>query len=139
MTLPRVFAAGGMVTEPELRFSNAGKAWVRLRLACKDRQRGQSGEWEDGPTTFLTVVAFGQTAQNLCDSAAVGDMLAVEGRLQMNEWEDQQGQKRTDYRIVADTIAVALTFNTAKTPKVTGNGAHKPTEAPKKQDDEFPF
>lgn len=125
MPLPSITAIGGLVRDPELKFSKNNQPWVRFSLACKDRVRGQSGEWQDGEATFITVKAFGRVAENLIESAAVGDTLTVVGKLQQDRWETEDGQKRSDFSIIADTIAVAITWNTAKTPRVLGenNGA----------------
>jgi single-strand DNA-binding protein len=140
--LPFVSAEGGLVKTPELAFSNAGKPWVRARIACKERQRGQSGEWQDGPATFIDVVCFGRTAENLVESADTGDTIQVVGRLQMNEWEGDDGVKRTSYRIVADMIGVSLAFTPAPTQRVRGTTSEpvKRTPPPTPADDlPFPF
>ena len=127
MTLPRVTLEGGVVIAPELAFSSAGKPWVRLRVACNDRKRGTSGEWEDGPTTFINVVAFGRQAENLAESVAVGDTIMAAGRLEMREWEDDKGQ-HTTYQIVADEVGVSMLWGAAKTERVLRDT--KPTPAP---------
>ena len=120
--LPFVSAEGGLVRTPELAFSNAGKAWARARIACKERVRGQSGAWEDGPATYIDVVCFGRTAENLCESADTGDTIHAVGRLQMNEWEGDDGVKRSSFRIVADMVAVSLAFTPAPTQRVREQG-----------------
>jgi single-strand DNA-binding protein len=121
MALPRVSLEGGLVRDPELRFTQAGKAWASCRVATKDRVRGADGQWTDGPATFIDVVCFGRIAENLAESAAQGDLIVVEGRLQQNDYEKQDGTKVTSYRIVADSIGVALTFGAAKTARVSGD------------------
>lgn len=125
MTLPFVSAEGGLVRSPELAFSNAGKPWARGRIACKERQRGQSGEWQDGPSTFIDFVCFGRAAENLIDSADTGDTIQVAGRLQMNEYEANDGSKRTSYRIVADTVAVSINWTPAPTQRMREQGQHQ--------------
>ena len=119
MTLPQVTLEGGLVQEPTLRFTPAGKGWAALRVACKDRVRGQNGEWTDGPTTYIDVVVFGKAAENITESATTGDTVTVTGRLQQNDYE-VEGVKRTSYRIVADFIGVSMLWNAAKTPRVLG-------------------
>lgn len=119
MTLPQIVAEGGLVAIPELRFSNSGNPWASLRIACKDRVRGQSGEWTDGPTTFIDVVVFGRAAENLIESADKGDTIVVVGKLQQREWEAEDGTKRSSYSIKADTVAVSINWNKAVTPRLS--------------------
>ena len=152
MSLPLVTLEGGLVKDPELRFTPAGKGWAALRVACKDRVRGQNGEWTDGPTTYIDVVVFGKAAENITESASIGDTITVSGRLQQNDYERQDGTKVTSYRIVADHVGVSMLWNPAKTPRTLGEGGGKKAAAagdnadpwgggwePQAQTDEPPF
>jgi single-strand DNA-binding protein len=112
MALPLVFVEGGLVADPELAYSQGGKAWARCRLVAKDRVRGDNGQWQDGDATFIDLVCFGKQAENLMESCSKGDTIVAQGRLKQREYE-VDGQKRTSYQIVADSVAVALTWHPA--------------------------
>lgn len=116
--LPRINGEFGVVSEPEIKFSQNGKAWARVRCVAKDRKRGQNGEWEDGDPLFIDVIVFGKHAENLIESVAKGDSIVVDGKLSPNTWTDDNGNERKDMRIIADEIAVSLRWNPAKTPRM---------------------
>lgn len=108
MGLPSVSAVGGLIDDPSIQFSTAGKAWLRGRLACKDRVRGADGSWTDGDATFIDFVVFGRDAEHFADTASKGDTVMLSGRLQQQSWDDKEtGAKRTSYRIVVDEIGVS--------------------------------
>jgi len=141
--LPRATVECGVVAEPELRFSGAGKAWASVRVVAKDRKRGDKGEWEDGDPFFFNVTVFGRQAENLVESVVVGDMIIVEGKFEENTWETKEGETRKDMRLIASTIGVSLLWNPAKTPKMLGEATGaRPAAAkadPFAQDDKPPF
>lgn len=125
--LPFTFVEGGLVADPELAFSQGGKAWARCRLVAKDRRRGDNGQWEDGDATFIDVVCFGKYAENLTESASKGDTVMVWGHLKQREYE-VDGQKRTSYQIVAESVGVSLAWNPAKTERTTGTHSVSPNQ-----------
>jgi single-strand DNA-binding protein len=127
---------GGLVADPELAFSQQGKAWVRFRVACKDRVRGENGTWVDGDATFIDVVAFGKPAEHFVESVRKGDQVFVVGKLQQQEYE-KDGQKRTSYRILADTFGPTMMFGTALTAKASG--VSSPVSGYPTQSEEPPF
>jgi single-strand DNA-binding protein len=110
MPLPQISLTGGVVRDPELRFSAAGKAVASFTLACKDRVRGQNGEWTDGEATFINVVCFGKPAENLVESVEKGTLVTVTGKLEQQNWTTPEGDKRSKLQVVADTVSLALTF-----------------------------
>ena len=109
--LPRIELEGGAIADPELRFTTNGTALAKLRLVSKDRKRGANGDWEDGDPCFLTVTVFGRVAEHVAETVTKGDTVMVTGRLQQREWETDDGQKRSTYEVIADTIGVGLRWN----------------------------
>lgn len=108
MALPTVTGEFGIVGTPELRFSNDGKPWMKIRGVAKSRKRGANGAWTDGESTFIDIIVFDGLATNLTEqNLAQGDSITVTGRLAMREWE-QDGQKRTTYQITADSIGMSV-------------------------------
>jgi len=98
----RVFLAGRLTRDPELRYTSGGTAVVTLRLACNRRFRGRNGEDRD-EVLYIDVVAWGKTAENCAQYLSKGRPVFVEGRLQSRSWE-KDGQKRTTVEVVADRV-----------------------------------
>ena len=112
-----VTIAGNLTRDPELRFTQGGKAVCNLSVAVTPRRRDErTGQWEDGQTSFYNAGVWGPAAENTAESLAKGDRVLVTGRLVEREWE-QEGQSRRRHEIVADEIGVSLQFATAKPAK----------------------
>lgn len=100
--LNKIFAMGRLVRDPELRRTNSGTAVASFTLACdRDFKDKQSG---DKATDFIDVVAWRQSAEFVSRYFTKGRMAIVEGRLQMRNWTDKEGNKRTSAEIVADNV-----------------------------------
>jgi len=122
MTLPRITGAFGVVSDPEIRFTDSGNSVTKLRLVANKRVRDSNGTWTDGPTPlFIDAVAFGKIGEHLCDSVAKGDQVVVDGALEQQEWADKEtGEKRTKVQIVIDEVGVSTRWGTAKSERVAG-------------------
>jgi len=118
MGLSTVIGEFGLVTDPEIKFSDSGKAWAKFRGVNKERIRDSSGNWTDGKATFIDVVCFGKEAENLTESVLKGDSVIVIGKMQQREWTDDEGAKRVAYQVMADLIGPSLKWTPAKTPKI---------------------
>lgn len=118
--LPVITGEFGVVKEPEIKFSEKGGAWAKIRCSAKDRKRDAQGNWTDADPLYINVVV-GNGAENLVESVLPGDTITVQGRLKMREYE-VDGQKRQEYQIVADVVGVSLRWNAAKTPRMLEQG-----------------
>ncbi len=107
--LPVVSVEGRVVADPELRFAPTGTAVGSLRVVASNRKQ-VDGEWVDDKTLWLQVTCFKQLAENVADSLRRGDLVVVTGRLQTEEWENQEGQKRSRDVLIADDIGISLKF-----------------------------
>ena len=122
--LPIITGEFGVVKEPEIKFSDKGNAWAKIRCSAKDRKRDAQGNWTDGDPLYINVIV-GNGAENLVESVLPGDTITVQGRLKMREYE-VDGQKRQEYQIAADTVGVSLRWNAAKTPRMLEQGGGTP-------------
>lgn len=108
MALPVVTGEFGVVGNPDVRFSNEGKPWMKIRGVAKSRKRGANGAWTDGDSTFIDIIVFDQLAANLIEQNLAGqDSITVTGRLAMREYE-KDGQKRVSYQITADSVGMSM-------------------------------
>jgi single-strand DNA-binding protein len=97
----RVVVTGNLTRDPELR--EVGSTSVcQMRVAVNSRRKGADGQWEDKPNYF-DVVAWGAHGQNCAQYLTRGSGVAVDGRLDWREWE-QDGAKRQAVQIIADTV-----------------------------------
>jgi single-strand DNA-binding protein len=100
----RVIITGNLTRDPELRSTGGGMAVCGLRIACNTRRKdGASGEWVDKPNYF-DVTIFGRQGENAAQYLAKGRGVAIDGRLEWREWQDQQGNKRQSVDIIADNV-----------------------------------
>lgn len=115
MALPQTYLMGNLVADPVLRFTPAGKAVCSFRVACNEnRKNPQTGEWEDGTTTFLGVVVWGQNAELCAEQLFKGAKVSVSGRLKQRDWTTQEGDKRTDYEVDAFEVSLPLRARSAQ-------------------------
>ena len=102
MALPNITATGNIVADPELRFFNDGNAVVNFRIACNGRKKNrETGQWENGDTTFLTCSAFNGLAENIAQRFGKGKKITVAGQLKQREYE-KDGQKRTVFEVTVN-------------------------------------
>ncbi|MFF4751805.1 single-stranded DNA-binding protein [Streptomyces sp. NPDC001270] len=105
---------GNLVDDPELRFTPAGHAVAKFRIASTPRTFDKStNEWRDGDSLFLTVTAWRKLGENVAESLKRGDRATVVGALKQRSYEDGNGVKRTVYEIEAEDVAASLKNATA--------------------------
>lgn len=98
--LNKCFLLGRMTRDPEIRRTNGGTAVTSFTLAV-DRDYKSNGEKE---TDFIDVVAWRNTAEFVSKYFSKGRMAIVEGRLQIRDWTDKNGNKRRTAEVVADNV-----------------------------------
>lgn len=98
--LNKCFLLGRMTKDPEIRRTNGGTAVTSFTLAV-DRDFKTNREKE---TDFIEVVAWRNTAEFVSKYFSKGRMAIVEGRLQIRDWTDKNGNKRRTAEVVADNV-----------------------------------
>lgn len=99
--LNRCIIMGRLTRSPELRRTQSGKAVTSVTLAVDRDFKGQNGEKE---TDFIDIVAWGNTAEFVCNYFSKGRMAVAEGRLQLRDWTDKDGKKRKAVEVLADHV-----------------------------------
>ena len=102
--LNKVVIMGRFTKDPELRRTGSGTAVTSFSLACDRDFKSQSGDKE---TDFIEVVAWKNTAEFVSKYFSKGRMAVVEGRLQIRDWTDKAGNKRTTAEVVAENVYFA--------------------------------
>lgn len=102
--LNKVMLIGNVTRDPEIRYTPKGTALVELGLAVNRRYTAENGEKRD-ETTFVDVTFWGRTAEIANEYLRKGRSVYVEGRLQLDSWDDKQtGQKRSKLRVVGEEM-----------------------------------
>ena len=129
----QITIAGNLVDDPELRFTPAGQAVARFRVASTPRFRdNNTGEWKDGDSLFLTCNVWRQAAEHAAESLTRGMRVIVAGRLRQRSFETKEGEKRTVYEIEVDDVGPSLRNASAKVNRAArsnGNGGQGPQGA----------
>ena len=100
--LNRIVLLGRPPREPERRRTQTGPAGTPCAGGVdRDFKSRESGE---KATDFIDVVAWRQTAEFVCQYFTKGRMAVVEGRLQIRDWKDKDGNNRRSAEVVADNI-----------------------------------
>ena len=100
--LNRTIIMGRLTRDPELRHTQSGTPVASFSLAVerdfKDKSTGEKA------TDFFDVVAWRNSAEFVSRFFTKGRMAVVEGRLQVRNWTDKEGNKRRSAEILADSI-----------------------------------
>ena len=99
--LNRVILQGRLGSDPELRTTPSGAEVVTVNIAVDRDRKDANGERQ---TDWVPIVAWRSTAKFLSTYFQKGRMILVEGRLQMRNYTDRDGNKRTAAEVVADNI-----------------------------------
>ena len=140
MPLPSTQMQGNLTDAPQLRYTNAGKAWVTFTVACNERRKNEAGEWIDGDTTFLDVVAW-RNAEAIA-KLTKGARVVVVGDLKQRDFEDKDGNKRRGYQVDALYVASLITDATGQpsvAPVGTPTSWATPAATTRDLDDEYKY
>jgi single-strand DNA-binding protein len=103
--ISRVTLTGRLTRDVELRHTPSGTAVSDLRVAFTTSRKDSGGDWIDH-SNFVDVTVWGRTAETCAQYLAKGRRIGVDGRLEFEEWEAQDGSgKRSKLKVVADNIA----------------------------------
>lgn len=92
---------GRFADTPELKLTNGGNSVVTFTLAV-DRSYVKKGE--ECQTDWIDFVAWGQTAEFICNNFAKGSLIAVTGHIQTRTWADKGGKNHKAVEVVADKV-----------------------------------
>ncbi len=72
-------------------------------LAVNDRRKNANGEWIE-EVTFVDVTVWGRTAEVMSEYLSKGSPVFIEGRLKLDSWEGQDGQKRSKLKVICERM-----------------------------------
>lgn len=120
----KVFLIGNLTRDPELSETNSGVSVCRFAIAVNRRFSSQDAERQ---TDFFNVTAWRALAETVAKYTKKGNKVAVTGSIQIRNFEDNSGQKRTFVDIVADDVEFLTPKNSSS------DDDYKAAPAPRKK------
>lgn len=112
----QITVCGNLTREPELRFTQGGKPVCSFSVASGRRYQ-VNGEWQE-KTTFFDVTVWDKLGENCAASLGKGQRVVVAGRLEIEKYDDKDGNPRTSVKIIADEVGASLRWARATIEKV---------------------
>jgi single-strand DNA-binding protein len=149
-SLNKVLLMGNLTRDPEVRHTPKGTAVGDLAMAINMTYKAQDGT-EKEEVCYVDVVVWGRQAETCRDYLTKGAPVFVEGRLQLDQWEGPEGEKKSRMRVRADRVQFLSRSGGgagARGPRSEGAGGGAPSEggAPKQAspprdlpEDDVPF
>jgi len=97
----KVILIGNLTRDPELRYTPSGTAIASFGIATNRTWSGQDGE-KKVEVCYVDINMFGRRAEVINEYFSKGNPIFIEGRLQFQQWETKDGQKRNALRVVAE-------------------------------------
>lgn len=101
MALNKIVVMGRMAKTPELRTTGSGTSVTSFTLAVDRDIKNQNGSYD---TDWIDVIAWRGAAEFVSKYFKKGSSAIVDGRLQMRDWTDKDGNKRKSAEIIADHV-----------------------------------
>jgi len=138
-SLNHVVLIGNLTDDPELRYTQNGMARARFSIAVNRRWRDRDGNLQE-ETTFVPIVVWGQQAENCVNFLSKGSTVAVEGRLRIDTYQTEEGERRKVTEVVARTVQF-LDSRREGTPEETAmpERSTEVKETPPEGEEEVPF
>ena len=136
-TYNRVSIAGNLTRDPEMRPVGNDNTVVSFGMATSRKYKDKQGQMQED-TTFVDCEAWGRTAELVGQYLTKGSSALVEGRLKLDRWEDKDGNKRSQLRVVVEGVQF-LGGRGGKGEPGGGSGDRADREEPQPLDAEPPF
>ncbi len=102
-SMNKVLLVGNLTRDPQVRSTPSGATVADMGLALSDKYKNKEGEWVER-VCFVDVVAWGRQAETCGEYLSKGSPILLEGQLQFDQWQTEQGEKRSKLRVRANRI-----------------------------------
>ncbi len=102
----KVILVGNLTRDPQVRAIASGQSVCELGLAVNRTWFDQKTNSRKEETTFVDVTLWGRQAEIAGEYLSKGRSVLIEGRLQLDQWEDKDGQKRSKLRVVGENMTM---------------------------------
>lgn len=137
----KVILIGNLTRDPQVKYTTGGSAVAEIGLAVNRRWLDkQSNQWKD-ETTFVDVTLWGKTAEIAGQYLVKGKPVMIEGRLQLDTWDDREsGQKRSKLRVVGENMTMLGSKGDSDNRQPQSKPAESQSDEPAfNEGDEVPF
>ena len=100
----KVILMGNLTRDPQMSYLPSNTPVVEIGLAVNHKYKDQAGNQQE-KVCFVDCRAFGRRAEVLNQYMRKGNPLLVEGRLELDQWQDKEGQNRSKHRIFIETFS----------------------------------
>ncbi len=97
----KVCLVGRLTAKPELRYTGSNVAYTRFSVAINRTFNNAQGQRE---ADFINVIVWRRAAENVANYLDKGSLVSVEGRIQTGSYTDKDGNRRTSFDVVADSV-----------------------------------
>jgi single-strand DNA-binding protein len=123
-----VVLLGHLTRDPELRSTPNGAAVAQFGLGVNRRWRDPQGALQES-ACFVEIVAWGRQAETVAAHLTKGRAVVVEGRLELDRWETEAGERRSRLKVVAQRVTFLGRNGAGETPAEPADGAEAPVPA----------
>src|SRR5437868_13582044 len=103
-SINKVILLGNLTRDPEIRYTPKGSALCDLGIAVNRQYTLENGE-RRAEVTYVDVVLWARMAEIAAEYLKKGRPVCIEGRLQLDTWDDKQsGQKRSKLRVIGENM-----------------------------------
>jgi len=99
----KVVLVGNLTRDIELKYLQSGTAIGSTAIATSRKFKGSDGSQKE-EVCFIDVSAFGRTAEVMNQYLKKGSKVLVDGRLKLDQWQDQNGNKRSKHSVIVESM-----------------------------------
>jgi single-strand DNA-binding protein len=120
---PIITVVGNLTADPELKYVGSGTPVASFTVASTPRTLNRStNEWEDGEAMFIRCSVWREYAENVTESLSKGMRVVVTGKLQIRNYQRQDGSQGTSIEMQVDEVGPSLRYATAQVTRTSGGG-----------------
>ncbi|TWT57226.1 Single-stranded DNA-binding protein [Thalassoglobus neptunius] len=103
----KVILVGNLTRDPQVKYTTGGSAVAEIGLAVNRTWFDKKTDQKKEDVTFVDVTLWGRQAEVAGEYLGKGRSLLIEGRLQLDQWEDKEtGKKRSKLRVIGENMTM---------------------------------
>jgi len=119
----KVILVGRLGRDPELKYTPSGAPVAKFSLATDESFKDKTGEKQEH-TEWHNIVAWNKLAEICGEYLTKGKLVFIEGSIRSRQWQDQAGNKRTSYEIIANQMQ--MLGSKADSERMPSGGMNRP-------------
>jgi single-strand DNA-binding protein len=121
VNINKVIIAGNITRDPEVKFLENERCVCSFSLAVNESYKDKNGERKES-VTFIDCEAWGRTAELIGQYLRKGSPCFIEGKLKLEKWDDKDGNKRSKFKVVADSVQFLNSGKKDEAERLPGEG-----------------